>query len=256
MVHRPMARRHGLLRALLLRALLLVGACLASSGALASGLQVSPVSLTLQATQNASGLWLGNTGSDVVHAQVRVYHWTQPNAKDTLTPSRGLVISPPMAEIKPGQRQLVRVIRIGAPPGDAIEGAYRLAVDELPIDVEGKKGLQFVLHYSVPVFVEPAGSPTVAPQLHWQVRLDGKHITLQVLNSGNGHAQLAGLAFIDHGAHRTAIDDGLLGYVLPGATMHWTLKLPAADFADGGTIEARINGAQATQVFALAARTH
>lgn len=253
MTHSSMARPR-----VLLPALLFAGACLASSSALASGLQVSPVSLTLQANQNADGLWLSNTGDDVVHAQVRVYHWTQPGDKDVLTPSQGLVISPPMVEIPPGQRQLVRVIRVGAPPNgaDAVEDAYRLAVDELPIDVKGKTGLQFVLHYSAPVFVEPAASPAVAPQLHWQVRLDGQHVTLQVSNSGNGHAQLAGLDFVDRGGHRTAIDGGLVGYVLPGATMHWTLKLPAADFAGGGTIEARINGAQATQVFALAARTH
>src|SRR5574337_2035401 len=50
-------------------------ALLASAAAFASGLQVAPVSLTLKATQQADGLWLSNTGENVVHAQVRVYRW-------------------------------------------------------------------------------------------------------------------------------------------------------------------------------------
>ena len=45
-------------------------------GAAASGLQVSPVSLTLPPTQAADGLWLSNTGDNVVNAQVRVFRWT------------------------------------------------------------------------------------------------------------------------------------------------------------------------------------
>ena len=76
------------------KVLLLVGLWLTSAMASASGLQVSPVSLTLPATQNAEGLWLSNTGDAVVNAQVRAYRWTQEGGEDKLTPSRGLVISP------------------------------------------------------------------------------------------------------------------------------------------------------------------
>jgi len=224
----------------------------------ASGLQVSPVSLTLQASQNAQGLWLSNTGDGVVHAQVRVYHWTQTGGAQQLTPSRGLVISPPMLEIKPGQKQLIRVIRIGVPPNGAgaVEDAYRLAIDELPIDVQGKKGLQFVLHYSVPVFVEPVGAAKTGPQLQWSLQPEGDHVVLQVANHGTGHAQIAQLGFMNSAGGRIEINGGLFGYVLPGATVRWTLKQPASDFAKGGTMEARINGAQATQAISLAGGAH
>ncbi len=44
-------------------------------------------------------------------------------------------------------------------------------------------------------------------------------------------AQLADVAFVDGNGKRSEIAAGLLGYVLPGATMHWPLKLPAAIFA-------------------------
>jgi len=233
----------------LLSATLSAGFALTGSAAFASGLQVSPVSLTLRTSQSADGLWLSNTGNALVHAQVRVYHWTQDDGKETLTASRGLVVSPPMLEIKPGDKQLIRVIRVGAPPnGDgAVEDAYRLAIDELPIDTHGKTGLQFVLHYSVPVFVEPVGTAVVAPQLQWTLRRDGEAAVLHVANGGNGHAQLAGLSFLDPAGHRIEINGGLLGYVLPGTSASWMLKPLAAVFAGGGTLEARVNGAPATQ---------
>ncbi len=51
-------------------------------------------------------------------------------------------------------------------------------IDELPIEGKEKNGLQFVLHYSVPVFVEPVGA-TVAPQLHWTLQRNGDHTVLE-----------------------------------------------------------------------------
>ncbi len=232
--------------------------CLLSNMVEASGLQVSPVMLSLQARQNAEGLWLSNTGDQVLHAQVRVYHWTQEGGEEQLTPSRGLLVSPPMLEIAAGSRQLVRVIRVGAPPSGtaAVEDAYRISVDELPVDTQGGKGLNFVLHYSLPVFVEPAGKGSTAPELHWSLRREDGHAVLVVSNSGDGHAQLSQLSFTDSQGGKVIVSDGLLGYVLPGAQMHWALKSPADAFVGGGTLHARINGEAVTQPISLASAAH
>ncbi|MBB6248048.1 fimbria/pilus periplasmic chaperone [Rhodanobacter sp. A1T4] len=223
---------------------------------MASGLQVAPVTLSLQPSQNADGLWLSNTGDNVIHAQVRVYHWAQDANGDQLSLSQGLVISPPILQLAVGEQQLVRVIRLGAPPNGpgAVEDAYRVAIDELPVDMHGKKGLQFVLHYTLPVFVEPAGAAAAPPILHWSLQQDGDHAVLQVGNTGGSHAQLASLSFINSAGQRSEITPGLLGYVLPGATMRWVLKPPVAVFASGGTLEASINGEKATQKLSLADR--
>ncbi|MDM0033209.1 molecular chaperone [Variovorax sp. J22P271] len=223
---------------------------LACTWAAASGLQVSPVTLTLQPSQNADGLWLSNTGDNVVHAQVRVYRWTQENGEEKLTPSRNILASPPMLELAEADRQLIRVIRTGAPPGGAgaVEDAYRLIIDELPVeDRTPKKGLRFVLRYSVPIFVEPAGAAPAAPQLTWSLRREGEHAVLDVANRGGTHAQLAALSFVDAAGRRTVVHDGLLGYVLPGAQMRWTLKSPVAAFATGGSMEAMLNGSTTQQ---------
>ncbi len=224
--------------------------------AAASGLQVAPVTLSLQPSQNADGLWLSNTGDSVIHAQIRVYHWAQDANGDQLAPSQALAISPPIVQLAAGEQQLVRVIRLGAPPNGAgaVEDAYRIAIDELPVDMHDKKGLQFVLHYTLPVFIEPAGAVASSPTLHWSLQRDGDHAVLEVGNTGGSHAQLASLSFINSAGQRSEITAGLLGYVLPGATMRWTLKSPAATFASGGTLEASINGEKATQKLSLADR--
>lgn len=232
------------------------GLLLASSSAMASGLQVSPISLSLQAKENASGLTLSNTGNDVVHAQVRVYDWSQNEQGDQLTTSRGLLVSPPMLELKPGEQQLIRVIRAKAPPSGvgAVEASYRLSIDELPIQSPTQKtGLQFALSYSLPVFVNPVGVTKTMPQLQWcySPKADGEQIDLHVSNNGNGHAQLASLSYIDAADNDTAIHQGLLGYVLPGASMHWTLKFPPSALMTSGKIKVMINGTQTTQDITL-----
>ena len=217
-------------------------ALLASASAWASGLQVSPVSISVPATQNAEGVWLSNTGDNPVRAQVRVFRWTQENDADQLAPTKDLLASPPMIELAVGERQLIRAIRLGAPPTDGAEQTYRLIIDELPSEDPKRKGLQYVLRYSVPVFVQPAGAPASEPQLQWALQREGGKTLLEVANSGGTHAQLADVTYIDPAGQRTTVAPGLLGYALPGARMRWALKVPAAGLAAGGRWEAMING--------------
>lgn len=101
-----------------------------SSPVLAGGLQIAPVSLTLQATQNADGIWLSNEGGTPLNAQVRVWSWTQSDYSDKLTSARGW-LSVPDAGAAPRRKQLVRVIRTGSTTRN-VEEAWRLSIDELP----------------------------------------------------------------------------------------------------------------------------
>jgi len=213
-----------------------------TGGAHAASLQVAPTSVTVQASQNAAGLDLANTGTADLHAQVRVFRWTQVDGEDRLEATRDIAVSPPMAKLAPGAKQLVRIIRLG-PPANA-EMAYRVIVDELPVDAtgnEGKPGLQFMLRYSVPVFVMPAGIEAVAPDLHARVVGDEGRRSLEVRNTGTGHAQLADLAFVDGAGRRTLLGEGLAGYVLAGQSRRWPLPVAIGDAA-GGHFETRING--------------
>lgn len=206
----------------------------------ASGLQVMPTSLTLQAARAADGLWLRNTGDAPLNAQVRVYRWTQTNGKDRLEPTRALVASPPMLKLDAGKSQLIRVIRTGAPPARG-EAAFRIVVNELPVDKD-KGGLNFVLRYSIPVFVQAAGSSDARPELSWSLERKGNQLLLGVRNDGKRHAQISDVSLVDAAGKRHQLKQGLLGYVLPGMHMHWELKPDAAAMEDGASLNARVNG--------------
>lgn len=216
----------------------------------AASLQVSPTSVTLQARQNADGLTLTNTGTTPLHAQVRVFRWTQQGDEDKLEPTKDITISPPMLTLAPGAQQLVRVIRLGAPPVDA-ETSYRLIVDELPVDSgEAKQGLQFVLQYSVPVFLMPQGDAAIAPVLQARLVRAGNQSSIEISNTGKAHAQVADLVYATADGKSQAIAAGLSGYVLPGKTKRW--PLPAAlTVSASGTFKARINGEPVVQTLPL-----
>ena len=213
-----------------------------SGYAAASGLQVTPVTLTLEQTQRAEGIWLSNSGDNPINAQVRVFRWSQSSYKDQLAASQGLVISPPMLTIPPGGKQLIRVIRTGS--AAKVEDAYRLSINELPQSAAKKNNLQFVLHYSVPVFIQPPGVTDTYAKLQWQIQHSDGRAWLEVSNQGDGHAQLSEVNIITASGSRRNITPGLLGYVLPGATMRWPLP---ASTGQGEKLEAMVNGKKTVQ---------
>ncbi|GAA0917499.1 molecular chaperone [Rothia nasimurium] len=215
---------------------LLAAAILPAPTTWASGLQVSPIGLRLAAGTPADALWLTNTGSEILHAQVRVFRWIQQDGQDMYDASRDLLASPPMVTIAPGGKQMVRVIRTGAPP-DGAETAYRVIVDELP---NGKHdGLNFVLRYSVPVFLAPKGDPAVKATLHTEWITTPSGPMVRIRNDGNGHAQIAELSFTDASGKRTTLVRGLVGYALPGSTMSW--PTPKETPPATGVLKARVN---------------
>lgn len=224
----------------------LVLLALAGKHTLAAGLQIAPVSLEIPADKKADEVWLRNTGTEPVHAQVRVYRWSQDKGEDVLTADTDMVASPPMVQVEPGQQQLVRLVRVGpmAAPA-ATERTYRLLIDELPIKkVASKVGLDFVFRYSVPVFV--AGTETAKPQLEWSVQNTGGHAWLVVKNSGNSHSQLAELAFTPPSGKTVMAAAGLAGYVLPGQYRRLQLSVPPSLFTHGGTFTGLLNGVKST----------
>ena len=237
------------------RGLLIAGMAAMAGYAGASGLQVAPVGLEFQPSSSAQGLWLTNTGGQTLHAQVRVFHWTQSNGKDELTPTRALVASPPMLALASGAQQMIRVIRLGGTEGGATEDAYRLLVDELPEPApQQQTGVRYVLRYSVPVFVEPVSRPdaaAIAASLQWSLTRNGNGAALEVHNSGTVHAQISDVSLTPPGSASSMVSKGLLGYVLPGVTMRWPLTIPAAQLLPGTQLEAVVNGKPVEQTLAV-----
>lgn len=221
------------------RGILLACLLAAASHASASGLQIAPTGLQIVPGGPAQALWLTNTGDRELHAQVRAFHWSQATGHDELEPTQAVAASPPMLNIPPGGRQLVRVIRTGQDGASSGEQAFRLLVDELPLGESKGTGVQYVLRYSVPVFV---GTPGATPALQWSTHVGTEGLELNIHNPGAVHAQVSALNLSQPGAAPVELVPGLLGYVLPGATMHWTLALPAGANATNASIKALING--------------
>ena len=230
-----------------LRAAVVVFATLLSATTQAASLQVSPVVLSLQAEQAADGLWLSNIGPTPLQAQARVFRWTQENGEDVLAPTNDMVASPPMIVVQPGQRQMVRIVRVGAglnPP--SVQAAYRVVLDELPLQ-NGAQGVQFVLRYSIPIFVSPPqaasdGATQKSPPLvlEWSLRRAGGDLLLTATNPGAVHAKLTEVSFIPRNGQAITLGDGLYGYVLPKSTRHWQVTEHPAVSA-GGTFNALVN---------------
>ncbi|AWH28617.1 MULTISPECIES: molecular chaperone [Stenotrophomonas] len=221
-------------------ALLLALALLAPARA-ATSLQVAPTTLQLDARQRAGELWLTNSGTAPVKLQVRVFRWVQQDGQEQLLPTEDLLATPPMQELAAGQQQLVRVMRPDNLAPDAPQ-YFRLIVDEVPDLARRASGMQFVLRYSIPVFIQPPSPGRLKPQLQARlIRLDDGRDGVEVRNSGTAHAQIADLALGSADRPRI-VHPGLLGYVLPGQVMRWPLERTAID-RDNDQISAKLNGA-------------
>ncbi len=236
-------------RALVLMPLLAVGTAAAAH---AAGLQVSPLALEFTGASQAEAVWLTNSGDAPIRVQVRVMRWTQADGVETLDLTQDLRPSPAIVEIAPGRQQLVRIVRPAAVEATRDEVAYRLFVDELPgAQSAPSQGLQFLLRYSIPVFLLPAElAPGEAqPRLTARLTGQGTDMRLEVTNHGRKRARLSQLATFDAIGERHVVVAGLLGYVLAGQRMEWPITLPEG--ASEGSVEARLNNERAPQVLPL-----
>ena len=241
-----------------------------NSLSLATGLQVSPVSLQISSNRNADGIWLTNSSTEPLTAQVRAFRWSQQNGEDLLAQTTGLTVSPPLVDIPAGGRQLVRVLRTSPPPAVGVETTYRLIIDELPSDVMAPTpatpasrdaparrsfGMSFLMRYSVPVFVGDASEAAIkaaGEQLSWQLQKSDDVWTFKATNNGAIRAQLAELQGIQENGQTQPLQNGLMGYVLPGQTRQWTITIPSGTKAQTLTgFQAFINS-EAQRIHVLA----
>ncbi|PNU06516.1 fimbrial biogenesis chaperone [Novosphingobium guangzhouense] len=217
--------------------------------ALASGLQVSPVLVRIM--ERSSTVWLTNSGGTAMRAQVRVFHWTQDSGRDAYAATEEVLPSPPFVELSGGAKQLVRLVRRSMPGGAGApcEDAYRIAIDELPNPAAPPdgNGLRYRMSYSVPVFVTSRACRKEEPKLSFALPAAG---TLAVANTGLIHAQLADAAIVTPDGRRTPLAKGLVGYVLPGSTINFTLGPRAGLPPQGSALEVTVNGKKVAQPLA------
>lgn len=228
----------------------------------ATSVLIWPIDPVLEADQKAGALWLENRGTAPANLQVRVFAWRQGDYDDQYQAQRDIIGSPPVANIAPGQKQLIRLTRTGASPVGQ-EQAYRIIIDEIPPALpdaaaadKPQAAIRFQMRYSVPLFVYGQGlwgkpdasgqrdaSGVGKPALTWrQVSVQGRPY-VEIRNTGPVHARLTDVVLQQGGQHRPLVE-GLLGYVLPGASMRW--PVPQAMNA-ASVLKGRVNGQEPAQ---------
>lgn len=238
-----------LCRAALLRLALGVAHLAFALEANAQGLQVSPVSITIE--DRADVVRLSNGSDRPLNAQVRVFRWLQDANEDQLVETQEVIASPPFVEVPPLAQQVVRLVRFdgAALEMEECERPYRILVDEIPnAPNEPQQGLQYVLRYSVPVYLSNPDCEDLYPDLAWSIEIDEGQVWLNVANSGNMRAQLARISYVSADGSRMSISEGLLGYVLAGSQRRFGLSQPISAFANDGSLEVEINGTPRQEV--------
>ena len=214
-----------------------------SLSSLAASLQVAPISIAFSPQEKAKEIWLTNTSERPIRAQTRVLIWSQVAGQDQVNPTRDLVASPSITEIKAGEQQLIRIIRI-APQNTAVEQTYRLLIDELPSagQADAQTGLQLLLQYSIPVFIQPTDSIAMRNGLTLlnQVNFQYQNQQLIVKNNAKSHIRISELTYINPNGERIPLINGLVGYALAGQSMRWEIP-ESKKILPNGKFEARIN---------------
>ena len=214
-----------------------------SLSSLAASLQVAPISVAFSPQEKAKEIWLTNTSERPIRAQTRVLIWSQVAGQDQVNPTRDLVASPSITEIKAGEQQLIRIIRI-ASQNTTVEQTYRLLIDELPssAQADAQTGLQLLLQYSIPVFIQPTDSIAMRNGLTLlnQVNFQYQNQQLIVKNNAKSHIRISELTYINPNGERIPLINGLVGYALAGQSMRWDIP-ESKKILPNGKFEARIN---------------
>ncbi|WP_311222302.1 MULTISPECIES: molecular chaperone [unclassified Acidovorax] len=249
---------------------LLAAACLlaiaAAPARAAAPLMIWPVDPVIAGSQRAVALWIENRGLQPVTVQVRVMGWTQDQGDDQFASQKDVIASPPITDIAPGARQMVRLMAMG-PAAPLSEDAYRVIVDELPRPPDTQHGsdapqaalgVQLQVRYAIPLFIYGTGAigprmsaaamaavgsePTrmLEPDVSWRINSQGEVHRLVLRNDGPAHGRITAVGWqAADAATEISVNPGLLGYVLAGSERQWDLPTaPSGNFL----LKAAVNG--------------
>jgi len=190
---------------------------------------VVPVRVSLSATQDKQVISVRNQGTETVAMQVDTVAWSQVDGADQYTPTRELLINPPLFRIAPGKEQLLRVGLRSRAAGPS-ESAYRIFLREIPTQWAsssdaGGGAVRVMLELRLPVYVQPEH---VVDAQQWRASLkpDGT-VSVVLDNTGNVHQVVSSLSLLeaDGGSDAAALVQASPNVaVLAGQTARWNLR--------------------------------
>jgi fimbrial chaperone protein len=212
---------------------LLAGGLLVMLGiAQAGSFMIDPTRIELGPDQMSATLVLRNQDKQPIVIQADARHWRQQDGEDLLTPTRELLVTPPIITIAPGAEQVLRVA-LRRPLDPRQEMNYRIFLQEIaPPPQPGFRGVQVALRISLPVFAK-AGEG-VQPKPIWSARYLAQDHALRLVleNTGDAHLQLQDFA-LTQSQPQSQSPQALASrqsprYLLAGQRQEWVLALDPA----------------------------
>lgn len=179
----------------LLATLLLLASLIAASPAAA--FKLTPIEAEFTAgRQSTQTFKVENPGTRAVAIEISVHRRDMAlDGSDQLTPApEDFVVFPDQIVLMPGQSQSVRVQWTGS-EAPAVETAYRLLAEQIPVDLDGsggeRSGLELLVRYLAALYVRPADPMAqLSATLAIEDGPGGRELVITVENSGTAHALL------------------------------------------------------------------
>lgn len=221
------------------RALARVAAPLAlflACGSLAAQVLINPVFVEFGERQRIASVTvtLSEKATAPMRLQAEMLRWDQDIHGAALTqPSGDMLVTPAIADLKPGDKQVFRLALRGPRPAPG-ELAYRLILEDIaaaPANAAaaGAVAIQFRMRYDLPVLIAPA--VPVQTALRWKscAPAAAGEACVALRNAGNRRVKVRTLMLAGADWHQeVALNDGV--NVLAGATRAWRVP-PAAGHA-------------------------
>ena len=186
----------------------------------AGSIEVGPILVQMVGPERTATLTVTNASDEAESLQVRTVDWTQGPDGDVYAPSKSLIASPPLVELKAGESQTIRLVLDGVADSTS-ERAYRVILDEIPKTPEvNGAGIKTAIRVLAPVFLTP--SLSARARLSWSAVRTPQGLVITARNDGESRERLSDLRFEANGQ---AIGGGVLGgYVLSHSSRAWTVN--------------------------------
>ena len=211
-------------------------ALFASGIASAATWAIDPVRVELSPQQQTAAITIKNNSNLATTIQISVVAWSQSEGKDVYTPSKELLVSPPIITIAANSEQVIRAaLRRSADTTNEL--AYRINLQELPSRAAPEfTGLQVALRIGLPVFVQPT-TGIASAKLLWRVtRMPGNTLKVELQNLGNAHVQVSDFSLYIPGDEHAIANQSGSSYVLAGQKQEWLIKTSSSEKINGNRL--------------------
>jgi fimbrial chaperone protein len=206
------------------------------AGAAAAQALISPVVVEFAPKQKIATVRVTVSDRAVkpMRLQAQLLKWQQDLHGAALTQaSEDLIVTPRIAELKPGEQQVLRLALRGSLPADT-ERAYRLVLEDIgepsAIDMGNGAAVNFRMAYDLPVMVSPRGTPVIA--MSWRAcprettAPARQGLCVRITNVGSRRVKVQSLTLVGAGWEKSVAFPEP-DPVLSGAEREWVLPVLA-----------------------------